>query len=314
VTDTLAPTDDRADWLDWRRQGLGASDVAGILGLSPWVSPWSLWADKLGLTPDQPDNEDLEFGRWAELMIGPWFEHRTGLHVASQQERCVHPELPWARCTLDGRVYDSPASTLALGGLEVKTDRKGRTWDGIPAHYQCQAQWQMFVTGMDRVWLPVLHGRRLEVYELDRDQGDIDLIVAEAARFWHDHVVAGVAPDVDGSDATLRALAAVYPDHTPGAGVDLGDQGVALVLALDDARAARRAAEKAENVAKARIAAALGDAEEGTVDGHRVVTYRTQTSRRIDAERLRVAHPDLAAEFEKTTTSRVMRPALPKEK
>lgn len=310
---SLRMTGEQDAWLDWRRQGLGASDVAAILGLSPWASRWSLWADKTGLTRDQADTEDMEFGRWAELMIGPWFEHRTGLHVACQQERCEHPELSWARCTLDGRVFESPNSDQPLGVLEIKTVRSSAPWDEIPAHYQCQAQWQMFVTGAERVWFAVLHRRRLEVYQLERDEADIALIAAEAESFWSDHVVAGVAPDVDGSDATWRALTAVWPEHTPGVGVELGSDGAAWVQELLDARAGRRAAEKAENAAKARLAAALGDAEEGVVDGRRVVTFRAQTTKRLDADRLRRERPDVAAEFEKSTTVRVMRPTLTKE-
>lgn len=42
--------DDRAEWLEWRRNGIGATDVAGILGVSPWASPWSVWADKCAPT------------------------------------------------------------------------------------------------------------------------------------------------------------------------------------------------------------------------------------------------------------------------
>ena len=55
---------DRAEWLAWRRSGIGASDVAGILGISPWASPFTVWADKLGLLPDEDldDDDPREFG------------------------------------------------------------------------------------------------------------------------------------------------------------------------------------------------------------------------------------------------------------
>ena len=53
---------ERAEWLQWRRGGLGGSDIAGVLGLSPWSSPWSVWADKVinRSTIAWPANQPIE--------------------------------------------------------------------------------------------------------------------------------------------------------------------------------------------------------------------------------------------------------------
>ena len=61
----MTTVDTRAEWLRWRRSGIGASDIAALLGISPWASPFSVWADKLGLLPDEElDDDDVrEFGR-----------------------------------------------------------------------------------------------------------------------------------------------------------------------------------------------------------------------------------------------------------
>lgn len=310
ATETRPDIDEeRALWLEWRRQGLGASDIAAVLGLSPWASPWSLWAEKTGLTGDNwTDSEDLEFGRRAELMIGPWFEDRTGLTLGCAQERIEHTEHTWARATLDGRVFDGPNWTDpadCLGGAEIKTDRLSARWEQVPAHYQAQGQWQMFTAGLERVWFPVLHGRRLEIYELERDEADIAMMFDRAREFWFDHVVAGTPPPVDGSDATLTALAEVYPTHTPDTSADVPADAVAELVA---AKAEKKTAEAREKTAKARLAEALGDAEEGLVAGRRAVTYRTQSRAGVDLTRLRNDHPDLVAQYDTTTEFRVMRP------
>ena len=42
----------REDWLEQRRHTIGGSDAAGIIGLSKWSSPVSVWADKTGRLPD----------------------------------------------------------------------------------------------------------------------------------------------------------------------------------------------------------------------------------------------------------------------
>jgi len=216
-------------------------------------------------------------GRWLEAAIGPWFEHETGLYVAGEQTWCTHPDHPHHRCTVDGFVFEGPGERgfrEALGLEETKVTGPGKRWDEIPAHYQAQGQWQMYVTGLERVWFAVLMGRRLDIHELERDQADIDFMVERADEFWQWHVLAGKPPDTDGSDATLRALGAVYPTETPGERSELVTADVTM-WAL--AKAEKRIAVDREKEAKAAILAQLGAAEVGTVDGDPVVTARSQT-------------------------------------
>jgi putative phage-type endonuclease len=306
-------TPDRADWLEWRREGVGASDVAAIVGLSPYASAWSVWAEKVGLTVGQAETGVMEAGRWLELAICPWFAERTGLHVAGAQTRCTHPKERWMRATVDGFIveshpvdWDEQCLDDPLGILEIKTVARWGRWTEIPAHYQTQGQWQMAVTGLPQVWFAVLHSRQLEVYELPRDDADIALLTDRASAFWHDHVLTGGPPPVDGSDATLRALGQVYPESTPGASRPLDDVSGA-VLGLQAAREDKRAAEAAEKACKAILQAALQDAEEGTVAGQRAVTWRTQDRHSIDVERLRIEEPDVAKRYTTISSHRVLR-------
>ena len=97
---------DRDEWLAWRRGGIGASDIAGILGISPWASPYSVWANKVGLVADEESTEQMEMGLDMEPAVERMFHRKTGLWVACQQELVQHPDLPWAR-PLDGRVFET---------------------------------------------------------------------------------------------------------------------------------------------------------------------------------------------------------------
>lgn len=270
---------DRQSWLEWRRGGVGASDIAGILGLSPWSSPFSVWASKLNLLPDEEldDDDPREFGRRAEVMIGPWFHDKTGLYVIGEQLWASNPAEPWMLATPDGVVAEGPHAGIgdALGGLEIKATND-RPWATIPEHYQAQGQWQMAVTGWGRVWFAVLHYRRLRIYELARDQADIDYMTERARAFWHDHVLAGEPPEVDGSEATARALAAIYPTATKGKTADIDTVAGALEM-LAEAKADAKDAETREGAAKGVLAWALKDAEIGLVAGNEVCTYKHQT-------------------------------------
>ena len=53
----------REEWLERRRKTIGGSDAAGIVGLSKWASPFSVWADKTGRAAEKADTEAMRQGR-----------------------------------------------------------------------------------------------------------------------------------------------------------------------------------------------------------------------------------------------------------
>lgn len=302
----------RAAWLEWRRNGIGASDVAGILGISPWESPYSIWATKVGVTPDDDATEAMEIGLALEPAINTMFHRRTGLFVAGEQTWCTHATETWARATLDGFVHEGPVFDLdaALGGLEAKsTSDSVKHWEsnGIPVHYAAQVQFQMWVTGMPRTWVAVFHasfGMRFAVYEVQRDEDDIALIAKECERFWFDHVVTGVAPTTDGHQATTRALK--HLAASIGDTIVLDDDTAAAVSELRYLKADAKATEALIAGHENRLKAAMGDCTEAAYDGRLVATWRPQVSNRIDPKALRARLPRVAKRFTKTTSSRTL--------
>ena len=306
---------DRADWLNWRRTGLGASDIAGVLGISPWASPFSVWASKTDAHDDDKDTDAMEFGRRAEVMVVPWFTERTGLDVASVQTRCTHHDDQWKLCTVDGFVSDTPF-TAALGVLEIKTtSASAEEWaNGVPVYYQCQATWVMHVTDTSQCWFAVLHlafGRpRFEVYEFHRDLADEQFVVERCEQFWTDHVVTGTPPPVDAHEATTDAIKAHW--STGEGAIDADATGRRIVQRLHAHKATAALLEQNITEAENELRALIGDHETLTHDGQVIASWKSQDAARLDTKAMRAAWPDIAAEFTKTTTSRVLR--LPKPK
>jgi putative phage-type endonuclease len=297
----LLTFDSREEWLAARAEGLGATDVVAVLGESRFASPWSVWAEKCLHISGDAENEDMTFGRYAEKMVAPWFQDRTGLYVIGAQGMAVHDDIPWAFATLDGFVVESPHSTVddMLGTIEIKAPREWKAWDDIPVAYKVQASWQMFVTGAERCWFAVLHGRRLGVYEYQRDQADIDFIVAKVTAWWEAHCLTGNPPKIDGSEATATALAEVWPVEVPGTRVDLDD----LAERIEQRRKLKEAIKSVTaelDVIDNEIKAAMADDEIGCIDGVPVLTYRSVTVNR---------KPQPAS----TTTYRALKPATKKD-
>jgi len=321
-----APATHSDEWHARRSTGIGASEVATICGVGRWGSRWSTWAEKVGLLTPDPSGatEAMDMGRELEPFLAGMFTKHTGLVVAGEQMMLNHPEHTWARATVDGMVFDGGPShgldpDMALGGFEAKYDN-GAPWTtercdtvvvpadlhDIPPYYLCQAAWQMFVAGWDRVWFGVLHGwGRYRIYEVTRetlrevDGTDPIPLLFEACRsFWFDNVLARVAPALDGGDrsATAGALAKVYGEGGGGE-VDVDD----LAEQLESIRRLDRRIKAAEdqrldlcNGVKAR----LGDAEVGLVDGRPLVKWTPQKPRRrLDEKALRARLPRVAARF-----------------
>ncbi|HEX7098934.1 MAG TPA: YqaJ viral recombinase family protein [Acidimicrobiia bacterium] len=278
TVDTTGPG--RAEWLAIRRTGLGASDIAAILGMSPWSSPYTVWAEKVEGYEREP-NEAMAWGKRLEDVIRAQFAEETGLYVGP--ELMVVRDggvLPVVFATIDGFVHDDggdrddPADG-ALGVVEIKTDGSFRRWDEVPDHYQIQVQWQLLATGLDMAWVACLHGgRRFEVYEVPADERVQQVVYERATEWWRQHIVDGEPPEIDGSDATTRVLADLYPESSD-AEAELDEKAMAAVATLrilkDQEQELKAAITRMENEVKA----ALGDAGVGVFEGRPVVRWRT---------------------------------------
>lgn len=49
MANTIIRPKDREEWLQVRKSGIGSSEVATIVGLNPWETPYQLWRRKVGL-------------------------------------------------------------------------------------------------------------------------------------------------------------------------------------------------------------------------------------------------------------------------
>ena len=297
--------------VDADRYGLGGADIAAVLGVSPYESTFSVWAKASGLLADEPPTARMRVGSALEGAIPQLFTEDTGLYVAGEQMVLRHRRARWARGHVDGLVFDGrvdePSVDLALGGAEWKTDARP-PWDEIPDHIEAQCRWYMALSGLERWWLGVLHGRfEFRVYLVERDRRLEGRMVRAAGYLWHRHVLTGVPPRVDGLEATTAALKVMWPTHDPGSVLDLDEEGYTAVEDWTWARLQRQAAEKLEDERANTVRVLMGDAETARYGGLRLCTYKTQARSGFDVKALRADHPDLAEQYTTRTTTRVLR-------
>lgn len=278
----LCDTSSRVDWLDARHAGIGASEIAIVLGEAPeaWGSPLSLYAQKIGkYERDLSDVEAIYWGNKLEAEILSAYAERTGRMTQREGRLLRSTAHPWALCTLDGRTWD-PKGSASPWPLEVKNvgGFKGEEWvDGPPPHYYLQVQHQLLVTGEPRGTIAaLLGGQRMVWSDIPRDENAIRRIIYHGERFWS-RVQRRDMPEPDGTEATRRALQALYPHGEgtvvlPGSAADAADE-------LETVKAELRALEKRKDVIENTVRAALGDAEHGVLPDGRSFSWKLQSRR-----------------------------------
>ena len=144
----------REQWLAFRRLGIGGSDVAAIMGISPFVTSRDLYYDKIGVTPviEEPEANWVakEFGHRLEDLVAEIFSKKTGLEVFPVRIMFRHPLYPFMLADVDFFVR-MPDDTFAI--LECKTcnyNAKEKWDDGkIPEHYVYQVRHYMAVMNIN---------------------------------------------------------------------------------------------------------------------------------------------------------------------
>lgn len=264
-----------AEWHEVRKTHLGGSEIAAVLGLSPWTSPFSLWHMKAGLIPPTPDTPAMEWGRRLEPVVAAKFcdQHPDlpALPAHFQGFSFAHPERRWQTASPDLRLCPL---TDADGGptfVEIKTSARADSWwDGVPVYYRTQVLWTMDVLGVDTAWLAVLIGGsdyREYPFVLDAD-AEADLAVMRSAG---EEFMASLAenrpPDIDDSWATYEAVRRLHADIDYDTDYeidrDLAETFITTKHAVDES-------ERAYRKARTEIARGMGRANYATCDGVRI--------------------------------------------
>lgn len=258
-----------------RAGGLGGSDAAAALGLSPWKTALELWHEKR--TPVEPaePSEPMRWGALLEPVIRQEYAERTGRVVRVPTDTLVHPQHAFMRANVDGL-------TDCRRLFEAKTARTSEGWgepgtDAIPQHYLLQVQHYLMVTALPVADVAVLiGGSEYRQYEVPADPELQDMLVDGEAQFWR-HVETAVPPELD-LDCP-RALAIVRKLYA-------GTNGKILIASehLEHWRTiydqAREAAERYEAVAdgaKAHLLASMGEAAELRFTDGKALRRKLQT-------------------------------------
>lgn len=242
-----------------RAAGIGGSDIAAILGLSPYRTPFDVWLEK---TRDpswvpQEDTPQMRFGRLMEPVLAQvYMEDHPGTYVDRRGGHNTDPiwtpgGIVYAH--IDGTVRQIVAGAVEDGIWEGKTAWDDRDWQaGPPDYYEAQVRTYLAATmyGWCDVTVFFRQTARFDHYRIEADPETDAGLITLAERWWDEHVNQGNPPAIDGTEGAARFLAARFPRQTTDevliADASVDELGKALV-------AIRRNIEQAQSVELAAI-------------------------------------------------------------
>lgn len=289
----------REAWLSARRSGIGGSEVAAALGLSPFKSPYALWAEKTGESEDTFDgNLNTRCGTLLEPVVRTlWQEDRPEARVFFHPFWIVrHKEFPFLYASLDW-VFEEDGR-LGVGEAKAPVaSRQVEKWDdGVPIEHQLQGQHGLLCSGREFTsfarLMPRTHGWDFSYVDIERHDGAQEMLVEKLTEFWR-MVETRTPPPVDAHETTRRALRSMRrmgaDEADPKAWTVLADGAAQLYAKLEEAKAAKDEADGRVKLCENMLIAMMRGHRYGVIPGYGRIAHskttvpeRTQTVRAFD--------------------------------
>lgn len=249
---------------------IGGSDIAAILGISPWKTAVDLWLDKIALpkndaVPPVADTAPTRRGKRLERYVLDMIREEHGLDVIAANERHRDADVPYFAAEIDFEYRDSDTGDIENGEIKTVHPFKAAEWgalatDELPLHYVAQAQWGIGIKQRRRCRVFALIGDDLRPYVIERDAETIVAMRERAHDFWQRYVLPRLRPPIDYVDPrTLATLRRLYPG-TDGSTIDANEEHARWRAVMKDAEAACGRYQAVADGARAHLLDAMGSA------------------------------------------------------
>lgn len=301
-------------WLKWRKVGVGGSDAAAALGVSPWTTKTKLYLIKKSLLPENDIDpiaaERMYFGNVLEEVVAKEFVKRSGKKVQKRNAMFRSAKYPWMIANIDRFVVGENAA------LECKTASAMSLaeWESgqIPIQYEAQIQHYIAVLDLDKIYVACLvGGQRFFFYEVLRDQTVIDQLIEAERDFWVNNVLAEVIPPVVTNDVDV--IKELYPTATEEEPKELGEDYIAKCEEFNALKVQIKALENRKDQLQAEFEAELKTFGSATADKY-IVKWSNSKRTGFDSKRLKEEDAALYEKYVTESTSRRFDISIKKEK
>lgn len=262
----------RDQWLMERKSGVGGSDVAPILGLSPFKTSFEVWLEKTNADVQQSPLDELEriqFGRLMEDIIAREYARREGVKVRRRHELVRNPRYPWMIASPD-RLIEGKRCGLECKNVDAMAFRLG-DWgepgtDQAPDEYVLQCQHYMIVLDYP-VWhlAACVGGNRLVTFVIERDAELAEMLIEAEHAFWQ-CVEARREPAIDYEHPTTEGVLRRLYSGTNGETTYLGEDIAHWHHVKEQADEIVKQYHGVSQVARNHILEAMGSATMGVLN------------------------------------------------
>jgi len=260
---------------------IGASEIAQVLGISPFGDACQVWNRKKGLIQVE-QTEPMFWGTMLEPVVAKVFGMKMGMEVEWFNRRIYSDLRAWQYSSPDAFIQGEPRMLLECktAGLHMASewDREAENEDGIPEYYWVQVEWQMSTTQLKTAYVAVLiGGNDFRVYRIEHNPELEEWLLEEGYDFFRKYLLADVEPPIGASRRSRDFLRQRFPrpktKSRPATPEEMALVGEYAVLRAElKEREIRR--EELEN----RLQLAIGDAE-GLKWGQGELTWRKTRDR-----------------------------------
>lgn len=294
VTEVELPEPGTDPWLKL----MTGSKIAGVLGISPWTSAYSLWHQMKGVVGKE-DGKNMKAkarGHYLEDGIIDFvLDNHPEITWHKRQFGAQNIDTPWAGATLDALTRTDLGN---YGMIEAKTSAKTEGWgaegtDEIPIYYYVQVQWgHAMCPEITESYVGVLLGAGLELreYVIPRDEEMIATLLSEGKKFVDSLALDECPAELDGSDSTQQTLLELYPSIETEIDVQVEKK---MAVEFLESNVALKAAEERWGLARNKMLKEMGDAQYARVDKTTVARRQKGRSKGASLYPLRDALPSV---------------------
>lgn len=300
MSTTVIRPKDREEWLEYRKSGIGSSEVATIVGLNPFETPYQLWRRKVGLDAPKVETFAMKAGHYLEDAVSQFWQDETGREVIKRStgDWIIRSDAkPYMQVSPD-RTYwlaGEKKNSTNKGILECKTTQRQVDPDDLPKHWFCQVQYLLGVSELTQgslAWLTM--GREFGYKDIALVPDFFGWLSDEVEKFYIDNIKGMQEPSaVSVADVLLK-----YNRHQAGKIIEVSDE---IFKAYEDLKEVRKeidALTERKEAYEEQIKMAFTDAEAISYGGETIATWKApKPSMKFDAKAFQAANPDLAKEF-----------------
>ena len=286
------------EWKALRKQYIGGSDAAAVLGMNSYKSRYSLWAEKTGKLPEFSGNLATDVGTYFEDFIAKRFEQETGKKVRKETHSIFNDKYPFAIANVDRVIVgeDAILECKFTDSLNLKKYKNGE----FPDRFYVQCVHYLAITGKKKAYLAVLIGNKeFKVFEIHRDEAEIAALMAEDEAFY-ELIKTDKAPATDGTESTTETIKTIYADS---------NEDIVNLFAYEDAlnqymavQAQIKEMEAIKDEMANKVKVFMGEAGKGETDRFKV-SWTSSEKNTFDAKTFALEHPnlDLSKYYKKST-------------